>query len=66
MNDVVYRSKVRVVRVKGPVRRAYLPAESVPVIFGVHGAVAEHYKVPPGAYDEHATTLDYIVAAAAG
>ncbi len=66
MNDVVYRSEVRVVRVKGPVRRAYLPAESVPVIFGVHGAVAEHYKVPPGAYDEHATTLDYIVAAAAG
>jgi hypothetical protein len=57
---------VRIERVKGPIRRAYLPAETAPVIFGVHGAVAEHYKLPPGAFEEHATTLDYIVAAAAG
>ena len=46
MPEVVYRSEVRIERVKGPVRRAYLPAESLPVIFGVHGAVAEHYKEP--------------------
>jgi hypothetical protein len=66
MSDVVYRSEVRIERVKGPVRRAYLPAESQPVIFGVHSAVAEHYKVPPGAIEPRATTLDYIVAATAG
>jgi hypothetical protein len=66
MSDVVYRSEVRIERVKGPVRKAYLPAEPEPVIFGVHGAVAEHYKVSPGAAEPHATTLDYIVAAAAG
>ena len=66
MAEVVYRSEVRIERVKGPVRRAYLPAETEPVIFGVHGAVAEHYKVAPGALPEHATTLDYIVAATAG
>ena len=47
MSEVVYRSEVRIERVNGPVRKAYLPAESEPVIFGVHGAVAEHYKVPP-------------------
>jgi hypothetical protein len=35
-------------------------------MFGTHGAVANHYKVAPGAFEEHATTLDYIVAAAAG
>ena len=46
MSDVVYRSEVRIERVKGPVRRAYFPAEQEPVIFGVHGAVAEHYEVP--------------------
>jgi hypothetical protein len=46
MSDVVYRSEVRIERVKGPVRRAYLPTEQEPVIFGVHGAGAEHYKVP--------------------
>ena len=66
MADVVYRSEVRIERERGPVRRAYLPAESAPVIFGVHGAIAEHYKVPPDAFPPHATTLDYIVAAAAG
>ena len=66
MSEVVYRSQVRIERVKGPVRRAYLPAEDQPVIFGVHGAVAEHYKVPPDMFENHATTLDYIVASAAG
>jgi hypothetical protein len=66
MTGVVYRSNVRIQRVKGPLRRAYLPSEPEPVLFGVHGAVAEHYKVPAAALDPHATTLDYIVAAAAG
>ena len=66
MPEVVYRSEVRIERVQGPVRRAYLPAESEPVIFGVHGAVAEHYKVSPEIAEPHATTLDYVVAAAAG
>ena len=66
MADVVYRSEVRIERERGPMRRAYLPAEPAPVIFGVHGAIAEHYKVPPESFPPHATTLDYIVAAAAG
>ena len=66
MSEVVYRSQVRIERTKGPIRKAYLPAETDPVIFGVHGAVAEHYKVPPTVLEPHATTLDYIVAAAAG
>ncbi len=66
MSDVAYRSHVRIERVKGPLRRAYLPAEPEPVLFGVHGAVARHYKVPADAVEPHATTLDYVVAAAAG
>ena len=66
MAEVTYRSHVRIERVKGPLRRAYLPAETGPVLFGVHGAVAEHYKVPPEVSEPHATTLDYIVAATAG
>jgi hypothetical protein len=65
MPDVVYRSEVPIERVGGPVRRAYLPAKKEPVIFGVHGAVAEHCRVSPAARDPHATTLDYVVAAAA-
>jgi hypothetical protein len=66
MADPTYVSSVRIERVKGPLRRAWLPAEQEPVLFGVHGAVAEHYGVSPDVLEPHATTLDYIVAAAAG
>ena len=66
MDNVAYVSSVRIERVKGPLRRAWLPAEQSAVLFGVHGAVAQHYRVPPDVLEPHATTLDYIVAAAAG
>lgn len=66
MAAIAYRSEVRIERVKGPLRRAFLPGEAVPVAFGVHGAVAEHYGRAPGTFEPHATTLDYLVAAAAG
>ncbi|MBM3736049.1 MAG: hypothetical protein FJW39_09710 [Acidobacteria bacterium] len=66
MADVVYHSRTRVERIKGPLRRATIPGETEPVSFCVHGAVAEHYKVPPGAFPVHATTIDYLVASAAG
>jgi hypothetical protein len=66
MGDVAYVSTVRIERINGPARLAYLPAESEPVRFGVHGAVAAHYGVSPEISEPHATTLDYIVAAAAG
>lgn len=64
--DVVYESHVRIQRLTGPLRLAYLPAEEEPVTFGVHGAIAEHYGVSPDVSTPHASTLDYIVAAAGG
>jgi uncharacterized OsmC-like protein len=64
--DVSYVSRVRVEPVKGRVRRAHLPAEEEPVLFGVHDEVAKHYGVEPGAEEPHASTLDYVVAAAGG
>jgi hypothetical protein len=66
MANAAYVSRVRIERVKGPLRRAWLPAEQTPVLFGVHGPVAAHYKLPAEVIEPHATTLDYIVAAAAG
>ena len=66
MSEVAYRSQVRVERIKGSVRHAQLPAESQQVVFGTHGAVAQHYGAKEGTYEPHATTLDYLVAAAAG
>ena len=61
----VYISKVRIVRERGPIRQAYLPANHQ-VTFGTHGSVREHYGTAPGQYPDQATTLDYLVAATAG
>ncbi len=63
---VAYVSRVRVEPVEGRIRRAYLPAEEEPVMFGVHSEVAEHYGVSPDVEEPHASTLDYMVAAAGG
>jgi hypothetical protein len=61
-----YIPRIRIVREGGPIRRAYLPVETEPVIFGTHDEVRDHYGTAPGQYPDHATTLDYVVAAAAG
>ena len=65
-DPVVYRSKVRIERIKGPLRRAYLPVEPQPIFFGVHSEIAEHYGTDLHIHEPHAATLDYLVAAAAG
>lgn len=64
--QVVYTSNVRIERVKGPLRRAYLPQKEGPVFFGVHSEIAEHYGVDPQIHAPQPTTLDYVVAATAG
>jgi len=65
-DNVVYTSKARIERVKGPLRRAYLPEVDSPVLFGVHSEIAEHYGVDPNVHSPQATTLDYVVASAGG
>lgn len=67
MSDVVYVSKSTIERRRGPLRIAHLPGESQPVVFSVHGAIAEHYKVDPAKLQEsHSSTIDYLIAATAG
>jgi len=67
MSEVAYTSKIKLERRKGPLRIAYLPGESQPVTFSVHGAIAEHYKIDPASLTEsHAATIDYLIAATAG
>ena len=67
MSEVAYTSHVRLERLKGPLRIAYLPGEAQPVMFSVHGAIAEHYKTDPASLTEsHAATIDYVIAATAG
>ncbi len=67
MADVTYTSNVHIERIKGPVRRAYLPGEPLPVIFSVHGDIAKHYGIDENRLPEtHAATIDYVVAALGG
>lgn len=67
MSEVVYVSKSRIERREGPLRIAHLPGEANPVIYSVHGAIAEHYKIDPTKLKEsHASTIDYVISATAG
>lgn len=65
MTEPAYVSTVEVVRHRGPHRTARLPADTT-VEFSVHGDVAAHYGVDAARVPAAATTLDYVVAAAAG
>lgn len=64
--EVAYESNIRIEREYGTIRKAHLPATEEPVTFGVHSEVAEHYGVDTDDEPPHATTLDYLVSAAAG
>jgi hypothetical protein len=67
MSDVVYVSKVRLERVSGPLRRAYLPGEAQPISFGLHSELASHYGIDMARVKEpHASTIDYLVASLGG
>jgi hypothetical protein len=67
MPEVVYISKIKIERIRGPVRVAYLPGEKHPVTFSVHGGIAAHYKVDTSKIGEsHAATIDYVIASTAG
>jgi AhpC/TSA family protein/cytochrome c biogenesis DsbD-like protein len=67
MSDVVYVSESCIERRQGPLRIAHLPGESQPVVYSVHGAIAEHYRVDPATLKEsHSSTIDYVISATAG
>jgi hypothetical protein len=67
MSDPVYVSNIQIEPRSGPLRIAYLPDESQPVTFSVHGAIAEHYGLDRAKLTKsHAATLDYVVAALGG
>ena len=64
MGDLIHVSKVRIVKDKGPVRRAFIEQFPDPVFYGVHGGVKRFYGVEPE--QEHPTTLDHVIAAVGG
>ncbi len=64
--EIAYVSEVRVERLGGPLRAAYLPGDEQPTVYGMHGAIAEHYGAQPGQFPSHASTIDHLVGAALG
>lgn len=64
MAEPIHVSRVRIVKDKGPARRAYIEHFPEPVRYGVHGGIKKFYGVEPE--EELPTTLDHIVAAVAG
>jgi hypothetical protein len=67
VSNVVYTSRSHIERRQGPLRIAHLPGEPQSVIYSVHGAIAEHYKVDPARLKEsHSSTIDYVISATAG
>ena len=64
MSEPLYVSQVRIRKLEGPHRLAWVEPFDEPLEFGVHGAIAEFY----GRTTETPlrTTLDHVVAAAGG
>jgi uncharacterized OsmC-like protein len=62
----VYSARVRVEARPGGIKLIHLPIETEPVRMGMHGPIANHYKIPEGSYTPHASTLDYVIGATAG
>ncbi|MFQ5840380.1 MAG: hypothetical protein ACE5JJ_09535 [Nitrospinota bacterium] len=64
MAELIHVSRVKILKDKGPVRRAYIESFSEPVRYGLHGGIKKFYGVEPE--EELPATLDHVVAAVAG
>jgi hypothetical protein len=64
MGELVHLSRVKIVKDKGPVRRAYIEHFAEPVRYGLHGGIKKFYGVEPE--EELPSTLDHVIAAVAG
>jgi hypothetical protein len=64
MADLVHTSRIRLEKLKGPTRHAYLEGFTDPIRFGVHTNIKRFYGVEPE--EELPATLDHIIAAVGG
>ena len=63
MGKLVHTSVSRIVREKGPTRKAVIEGFDGEVRYGVHGGIKKFYGIEPE--EEHPATLDHIVTAVA-
>ncbi len=63
MGKLVHTSVSRIVREKGPTRRAVIEGLPGEVKYGVHGGIKKFYGLEPD--EENPATLDHIITAVA-
>lgn len=59
--SLVHTSRSRIVKLKGPLRHAFLEGFPEPVRYGVHGGIKHFYGLEPE--EDVPATLDHMVAA---
>ena len=64
MGEIVDVSHIRIVKDKGPLRRAYIENFPEPVRYGLHGGIKKFYGVEPP--EDLPATIDHVVAAVGG
>ncbi|MBI2817494.1 MAG: hypothetical protein HYX72_11195 [Acidobacteria bacterium] len=64
MAELIHTSHVKIVKDKGPNRRAFIENFPEPVRYGVHGGIKKFYGVEPE--EEVPATIDHVVAAVGG
>ena len=64
MPDPIYTSRIRIEKIKGPLRHAFIEPFSEPVRFASHGAIKHFYGHEPEV--ELPATLDHMIAAIGG
>ncbi len=63
MGEILHTSRIRIVREKGPTRRATIEGFDEQIRYGVHGGIKRFYGIEPE--KEYPATLDHMVAATA-
>jgi hypothetical protein len=61
MGELIHTSRIRLEKIKGPIRHAYIENFAEPVRYGVHSAIKKFYGVEPD--EELPATLDHMIAA---
>ncbi len=64
MGDLIHTSRIRIEKIKGPIRHAYIEQFTEPIRFGVHSGIKKFYGVEPD--EELPATLDHMIAAVGG
>ena len=64
VSEIVHTSRMRIDRIKGPIREMHLEGFEHPIRFGVHGGIKKFYGIEPD--EEVPATLDYMIGAVGG